>query len=259
MPALFEITLSQFKVYFLITARMSGIFLIAPVIGSRNTPTLAKVGFSFFMALILYPIIKKPAIIPDELFTYAGMVIKEVAVGIIIGFFAILAFVAVQFAGHLMDLQIGFGIVNIIEPQSGSQVSLIAQFAYLFAILIFLLFNGHHILINAVMTSYDTVPLAGFVFKGKILESLNAMTTQMFTVGIKIAMPVLAVLFLAEVSMAFVARTVPQINVFIVGFPIRIALGLVFTGLSLPFFVYVFKGAILQLQRDLAVLLKVMA
>ncbi len=259
MQALTEVTISQLKVFFLIAARMSGIFLVAPVFGSRNVPVLSKLVFSFLVALILYPIIKKPAIIPDNLFLYTGMTIKEVAVGVLLGFFAILIFVGVQFAGHLMDLQIGYGIVNIIEPQSGAQVSLIAQFIYLFAILAFLLFNGHHILLSALMNSYDTVPLAAFTFSGKLMEHLTLTTTQMFVIGLKIAMPVLAVLFLAEVAMAFVARTVPQINVFIVGFPVRIALGIAFVGLSLPFFVYVFKGLLLNLQHNLAILLKTMA
>lgn len=258
MEALTQVTLSQLKVFFLIAARMSGIFLVAPVFGSRNVPLLSKFTLSFALALILYPIIKKPAIIPDNFFLYTGMIVKETAVGVLIGFFTVLVFVAVQFAGHLMDIQIGFGIVNIIEPQSGTQVSLIAQFIYLFAILIFLLFNGHHILIKALMSSYNVVPLAGFGFSGKLMESLTLAATEMFVVGIKIAMPALGVLFLAEVAMAFVARTVPQINVFIVGFPVRIALGLVFVGLSLPFFVYVFKGMLISLERDLSVLLKAM-
>lgn len=258
MEALTEVTISQLKIYFLIATRMSALFIVAPVFGSRNVPLLFKFAFSFAMALILYPVIHKPAVITDNLFIYTGMMLKEVAVGLLLGFFAILVFVSVQFAGHLMDIQIGYGIVNIIEPQSGTQVSLIAQFIYLFAILIFLLFNGHHILIKALMNSYGVVPLASFGFSGKLVENLTLASTQMFMVGMKIAMPVLAVLFLAEVAMAFVARTVPQINVFIVGFPVRIALGLMFIGLSMPFFVYVFKEMILQLERDLNILLKAM-
>jgi len=128
-----------------------------------------KAGLSLIIAYILMPIVYSPsAAIPDQLLRYVFVVASEFLLGLILGWVCSLIFSAVQMAGQLLDMQIGFGIVNVIDPQFGQQVPLVGNFKYILALLIFLVTNGHHVFLSALFNSFKYVPVTGVIFHASL-------------------------------------------------------------------------------------------
>jgi len=223
----------------LVIGRTSGLFIISPVFSGRQIPIQIKIVLVFFlsgMIAFINPIMAEVPITNSGMFLIAlGM---EILIGYTLGFVAYVIFAGIQLAGQLMDMQMGFGIVNVIDPQSGTQVPLIGNFQYLLAIMIFLGVNGHHLLLRALNDSYQLVPVLGTSYDGQILQFMMEMGLYMFVIGLKLAAPVVAALFMADLALGFVARTVPQMNVFVVGLPLKIGAGLVMVMMTLPVFIW---------------------
>ena len=173
---------------------------------------------------------------PRSVFELATFLMADVTIGLGIAFIARLIFGAVQVAGTVVDFQMGFGVVNVIDPQTDTQVSVTAQFHNILAILIFLVTDAHHFIIQAIVDSFFIINPAEVDFTGITPEYMLHLFSGTFTTAVKIAAPIMAILFFLSVGLGLVARTVPQMNVFIVGFPLQIGVGLVMVGLSMPFF-----------------------
>ena len=151
----------QVGFFLLIFARMSGLFTLTPIFGARNIPVYVKAGLSLLMSYILFPLLAQPDVIwpTNSFLAYSFLVICEFVMGLMFGFAASLIFSSIQMTGHLLDTQIGFGMVNIIDPQFGQQIPLIGNFKYILALLIFLVTNGHHVLLSAFLSSFKLVPI----------------------------------------------------------------------------------------------------
>ena len=225
--------------FLLVIGRTSGLFISGPVLSGRQIPIQVKILLIIFlsgMIAFVNPVITEVPI------THAGMFFMalglEVLIGYTLGFVAYVIFAGIQLAGQMMDMQMGFGIVNVIDPQSGTQVPLIGNFQYLVAIMVFLGINGHHLLLRALNDSYHFIPVLGANFDGQFFEFIMGMGLYMFAIGLKLAAPVVAALFMADLALGFIARTVPQMNVFVVGLPLKIGAGLVMVMLTLPVFIW---------------------
>ena len=179
-------------------------------------------------------------------------------IGVFIGFTAKLIFAGIQLAGQLIGFQMGFAIANVIDPTRGSQISVIAEFQYMLALLLFLLMDGHHIFLYAIAESFRIIPPLGFHYSGQILQTMIGFINNMFVIAVKVGAPIIAILFFVSIGLGMIARTVPQINVFVVGFPLQIAVGLIGIGLTLPFFLKIVAGSFLQLQGEVSLLLNMM-
>lgn len=241
-------------------ARVLSIVLLAPVLGSRSVPWAARLGLALFLALALAPL--APAGARPALPGLLGLgldLAHEVFVGIVMGLVATLVFAAVQFAGNLVGLQIGFGIVNVIDPQSETQVSLLSQFQDLLAVVIFLTVDGHHLILRALTRSLTLVPLGWGGTPSALWELFVRKSGDIFVNGIMLAAPALVCLFATTAALGFVARAVPQINVFIVGFPLQIGVGLLVVSLSLPLFHFVLRRLFVGLDGDLAAVVRLLA
>ncbi len=245
--------LDQFHIFLLVLLRVSALLMAAPIFGHRNMLGRAKIGLAVMVSLIVFPLVADQGIeIPQGFFPYVFMMVREVLMGLILGFAVLLLFVGIQFAGQLAGLQMGFGIVNVIDPQSTDQVSIIGQFLNILAILLVLSSNGHHIILTGMMNSFDAVPLGGAVeLNAGVIHKLIALSAQVFVIAVKISAPVLLALFLVSTAMGILARTVPQMNVFIVGFPLQIGVGLIAIAISLPVFYLLLGKLIRSLERDL--------
>jgi flagellar biosynthetic protein FliR len=176
----------------------------------------------------------------------------------IIGLGARIIFSAVELAGHVIGFQMGLGVVGVIDPFSQSQSSLLAQFQNILAMMLFFVFNIHHIFLAAVANSYQLVPISGFTLSGPLLKILMSMAANMFVLCIKIGAPIMAVNLFVSVGLGIVARTVPQINVFIVGFPLKIGVGLLTLGISLPFLGTAIRTAFTSIGPHVDALLRAM-
>lgn len=235
----FDISVAQFQLFLIVFVRVIGILASSPVFGHRAFVNQAKVGFALVLSILLYPAVPITLSATTELLPFVIVVVKELTLGMMIGFVARLVFIAVQFAGEVIGIDIGFGVVNIIDPLSADQISIIGTFKNLLAILIFLIIDGHHVILNALAASFDMVPLGGVQFTELLARGLIALTSEVFVMAVKLCAPVITALFLTSLALGIIARTVPQMNVFIVGFPLKIGIGMGMLLLSLPLFMTV--------------------
>ena len=208
-----NISLHQFIVFFLGFVRIATILCTVPIFGFNAVPNTVKAGLAFLISLILFPVIEAGEFkIPVDLWPFILMVLKEVLVGLIIGIATAFLFIGIQMAGELVGLDMGFGIVNVLDPLSGEQVSIMGQFQYVLALLLFLSIDGHHFFLQAIKATYDVIPINGAVFAGGISGKLVQMSSKIFIIAIKIGGPALAALFVTSFVMGIIARTVPQIH-----------------------------------------------
>jgi flagellar biosynthetic protein FliR len=234
----FTFTLVKFQVYLLILMRVGAMLFVAPVFGGATVPTQTKFLFSMMMALILLPLVKLPpvGVMPSDTLALGWLGINELLVGLVMGVSLVFIFAAVQYAGQIIDFQMGFAIVNLIDPTQDVQIPIMGFFHFLIAILIFLAMNAHYMIIRALVDSFGAVPLMTAGFSGLVIGGITKAFGDLFVVAMRIAAPTIAVIMLYNAALGIIAKTVPQINLLIVGFPIRIALGMIVVGLSMAFF-----------------------
>ena len=246
--------LDEFHIFLLILLRVSALLIVAPIFGHRLFLARAKVGLAVMVSMVIFPIVDRYDV-PVGFLPYAVMMVGEVIMGLVIGYAVLLLFIGIQFAGQLAGLQMGFGIVNVIDPASHDQVSIIGQFLNILAILLMLTLDGHHIILNGLMTSFDAVPLGGVVLKAPVAHKMIALTAEVFVIAIKVSAPIMIALFLISTAMGVLARTVPQMNVFIVGFPVQLAVGMSVLMATLPLFQIMIERALKLLERDVFALI----
>lgn len=221
--------------YLLILFRCLGFLLLTPVFGRREFPPQVKIGLGALLSIIVYPFI--PDInLSSNLWILAASVLKEFMTGITIGYVAFLLFSSLYLAGEIIDMEMGFGIVNVLDSQSNTQVPLMGNYFYILTILLFLTINGHHMLISAIIKSYDLLPLGEAIYQEGVLNTIIISFKDMFLLGVKIALPVVSVIFLTDLALGIIARTVPQMNVFMVGLPVKIAVGMISMIMVFPMF-----------------------
>ena len=255
---LLNFSLPMVQAAVLIFTRVGAILLTAPLFSSGSIPVHVKIGLSFMLAVIVFPLVSVNDILVLPLASLGIAMAGEVLIGVIIGFTARLLFAAVQLAGQLVGFQMGFGIVNVIDPQTSSQVSIIAQFENIITLLIFMAVNAHHWFIMAIAKSFEVVPLLAFSFTNSLMEALVRLSCDMFVVAAKVAAPIIAILLFTSVALGLLARTVPQMNIFIVGFPLKLAIGLLAVGLTLPLLSTLLRNLFQGLGEDIFVLLRMM-
>jgi len=256
---LLNLPLSGIQGAVLVFIRISAILFTAPLFSSKNVPVHLKVGLAFMLAVIIVPLVDTEAVAGATAPLLGAALAGEILIGVIIGFTARLLFAAVQLAGQLVGFQMGFGIVNVIDPQTSAQVSIIAQFQNIITLLTFLALDAHHWFILALTKSFELVPPLTFSFTNPLMEALVGLSCDMFVVAAKVAAPVIAVLLFTSVALGLVARTVPQMNIFIVGFPIKLAIGLLGVGLSLPLLSTLLRSLFQGMGEDIIVLMKLMS
>ncbi len=221
---------------FLIILRISGIFATAPVLSSENVPRLVRLYMVIICSMIIFSVLPASNINLENLNTidYFLLVLKELMIGFSIGFIPRMMFAAIDFAGTITGFQMGLSIANVVDPQTDVQVSIIASLEGLIATLLFIVLDGHHIFFKVMTYSYEEIPIAGFLFTGGKMEVLMRIMGDLVVIGLKLGAPLVIALLLANIIMGFMARSIPQMSVFIVGFPFTIGLGLIFLIIGMP-------------------------
>lgn len=253
------ITEHQIYLFFLILVRTTSMFMSAPAFSDRAIPARYKIGLGGLVSLLLLPVVDGPAIATSfNHLTAIILVLKEMLTGIIIGFALTMLFAGVEFAGEYVSLDMGFSLVQVYDPTFNQTFSIIARLKSILAILIFLIIDGHHFLLQAVVYSYEVIPVGGWQLSYLAVDKLMRISAQVFVIGIKIAAPAIVALFLTSVAMGIIARAVPQMNIFFVGIPVRIVVGLVFLALGFPLFVMLFHKLLTSFETDIVYLLQVL-
>lgn len=249
----------QIHIFVLILARVLGILMLNPVFGARYIPSQLKIGLSAVVSLMVLAVLKPgPVHTPDNVIAYGLLVAGEAVVGLSIGIVSVFLFSAIQLAGQLIDMQMGFSIVNVIDPMFGTSVPVMGNFKNLIAMLIFLITNSHYYVFAAILKSFQYIPLFGYSYHSSATQVAVDLFGGTFSTAVKISLPVVGVLLIADVAMGILARTVPQMNIFIVGFPVKISVGIIVVMLSLPLFVYLLKSMFDNSFADLLRLIRSM-
>ena len=252
-----SIPLLQLQMFFLIFFRVGAILLSMPIFKSKSIPILFRAGLALAVSVVLFPILKLENFpVFDGIAALAIGMIGEILLGISIGLAVNMIFVGLQLAGQLAGYQMGLALARVMDPSANQQVPLLAQFYQMFALLIFLIVNAHHWFLRALADSYQLVPPFGFHFSGSLMDQLVSIAGNMFIIAIQVGAPVIAAMLLTSIAFGLVARTVPQMNVFIVAMPLKIGVGLFFIGVSLPYLSAFLKSLFSNLGTTIMLLLK---
>ena len=244
--------------FLLIFTRVSSILFLAPIFNSRVIPSLLKVGLAFLISIIIFPFVQKINFRIDQLnpLYYFLMILFEMGIGMVIGFLATFIFVAVQTGGQIIGFSIGLSVANILDPITNQSVSELSILQNLFALLIFLAINGHHIFLKAIIYSFHHIPLMGFYFKKNVLEFIVKSGADIFYIAFKISAPMIIGLLVVDIVFSIMARLAPQINIMIVGLPVKIFVGFFILMMSIPLFAYIFTGIFDSFFQKIFLLLK---
>ncbi len=219
-----EQILVNLPLFLLIFVRISAFFVTAPLFSYRNIPIMNKILISAALAFFVGFAIEHPLeLVVDG--TYYLLILKEAMIGACIGLIAMLIFYAVQVAGGFIDFQMGFAIANIVDPQTGAQTPLLGQFFYIFALLFLLSVDGHLLLLDGIFNSYTIIPVDKLFLpfsEGQTAKHVTQSFMTMFIIAFQMSIPVVGSLFLVDIALGIIARTVPQVNVFVVGLPLKI-------------------------------------
>lgn len=210
--------------------------MIAPVFGARGVPGMVKLGFAASLSVVLLPLVLASApVIPTDLFPLTGIIIKEVLVGLALGFIMNLATAIMQGAGQLIDFQVGFLMGNTVDPINGMQSPMTGSFLMILTTMLLLATNSHHYIIAAMARSYDYLPINPSAIPSGAAFFID-ITGKVILLSLQIAMPIFGALFLADIGVGLLSKTVPQLNIFSVIFPVKIIFGIALLFLMIPYF-----------------------
>lgn len=232
----------EFRTYMLVLIRISIILFMIPIFSSNVFPARLKMAFAMVTAMLFYSVVnvdldRFPLSVPAT----GILVIAELLIGLTLGTCVRIFFGSVQLAGQIIGFQMGFAMINVIDPQTGSNVSIMDQLGYWVCVVVFLTLNGHHIMFLSVIESFKLVPIGFFMMQEVILAKLLELGAQLFVLAIKIGAPVIVSLAFVSVGFGLVSKFSPQMNVMIVAFPLKIVAGLILFGLCLEIIIVMTK------------------
>jgi flagellar biosynthetic protein FliR len=224
--------------FMLVLARISPLFILAPLFSSKMLPARARSIVAVGLALGIAPIAANSAgaeAIPMEIWALGGLILKEMLVGLAFSFTIAALFAAIQVAGTMLDTLIGFSFGALVDPITGTNGGMLNQMYALIGVMIFIVINGDAWVIQGLARSYEAIPLTEAPQIGSLVEGAQVAFTGIFAAAVEVCAPVLLAVLLCDVAFGLVSRVMPQLNVFAVGFPAKVLVGLVLVGASLPF------------------------
>lgn len=225
----------QAQHFFLVMIRVGAILFFLPIWDSAQIPAQIRIFSILVISLALTPAVSGflPPF-PETWLVLVGLVLREFLLGLSLCLAVRFVFSGVQMAGELLGVQMGFGMVTLIDPNSGAQTSVVADLLILTATVLFLAVDGHHLFLAVLAQSFGQVPVGGPpLMPGSLFNYLVPLSSLMFQLTIKLVAPVILVLTLSQVALGLVSRTVPQVQVMIVGLPLTIGVGLIFFSMTL--------------------------
>jgi flagellar biosynthesis protein FliR len=245
--------------FVLVLARVAGLLIAAPVLGHLLVPVRVRAGIAVVLAGALAAALPPLAAPPVTAWAVAGALVAESALGALLGLVAQFVFAGVQLGGQFVGIQMGFGMEGLIDPGSQASVTVVAQWHHLLALLVFLALDMHHLLVRALVESFHVAPPGGLAIAALGLRGAVALAGELFAIGVRVAAPVLVALLLTNGALGVLARTIPQLNVFVVGFPLNVGVGLVVMGAALPFTFRLLAQRFAELEPTLGALVRGLA
>lgn len=248
----FNLTTSQIAGFFLIFLRIGAMMFSAPIFSSQRVPLQLRAGLSLVLALLLQPIIAPDGPIITSLTVLALLALREAIVGLVIGYLASLVFNIIEMAGEMQDMQAGFGFAGVVDPMMQRSSAILGQFQMVLMWLIFLIVNGHQMLLKALYDSFTIVPLGKFTYAPGMTTDMIGLVTSTLLIAIRISAPVLGAVLLSDLAMGMLQRTAPQLNIVAVGFPIKIVVAVGVMCIALPFMLGMFRDLVPFMRTTIA-------
>lgn len=216
--------------------------IAAPLFSMQGVPVRVRLVIAVALTWVVMPLL--PPLPPVEMFSYPGLVVamQQVLIGLVSGFIVQMVFGVVVFAGQGIAYSMGLGFASLVDPQSGQQIPVLAQFYVIVSTLVFFTLDGHLMLIRMLLDSFNTVPIAVDGLAQAEIWSVIAWSSRLFASGLLLALPVMASLLMVNVSFGVAARAAPQLHIFSVGFPVTLMLGLLLVWMTLPNLLEQFSG-----------------
>lgn len=223
-----EITFSQYELetFFLILVRITSFIYIAPFFGQRNTPQRIKLGLSLFLSFLIYTILPAQNLSYDSTMDYAVLILKEAITGTLIGFAAYLCSTIILFAGHIIDMEIGFSMATIFDPQTGAQVTISGQFYRYIFLMMFIVSGMHWYLLSAIVDSFTVISLTQINVHASLVTTMIDFMGDYFLIGFRIALPVFASSLIVNILLGIMTKIAPQIHMFSIGMQLKIIAGM---------------------------------
>ncbi|WP_058485170.1 flagellar biosynthetic protein FliR [Defluviitalea phaphyphila] len=241
----------------LVFIRFLGFFITSPVFGGRDIPSYSKIGLSFIMSTILISTMPDITVsYNDNILGYVLLILKELVVGMLFGFIVYLILSTFYLAGQLIDYQIGFSMINVLDPLSQIQIPITGNFYYLIILALLLVTNGHHKIIQALFYSYNVIPIGEAIFNSTMIGNYIIILSDIFILAIKIASPIIGAILILDVALGILARTAPQMNMFVIGLPLKLIIGLVFLMIITPLLNMIYNFIAEELFRQLFIVIK---
>lgn len=214
--------------------RVLAMFSTAPLFSMRVIPMRAKIGLAFLVSLCAQAALINQPMIPINGPTALGAVVQQVGIGLAMGFAVRLVFASVELAGEIIGLQMGLNFASFFDPTSNAQISAVARFFGQIAILLFVVMNGHLLIIMAVVESFNSFPVDGNFLEAMAKMQLYKLGASLFSSALWIALPMMALLLFINLTMGIISRVAPQMNIYAIGFPVTLTVGLLGITATLP-------------------------
>lgn len=212
--------------------RLSLVVFMLPVFGGDSAPRTVKASLCIVLTLAVFPALSlKGQTMPNHPFDLIRIMASEAVLGLVLSLAIEFIFAAIQTGGQMLGFQMGFTMINIADPMTGTSVSITAHFLYLVSLLTFMTLNGHLYMIKALADSFEVIPPGQLVIGPAIVHQILDLSSIMFSLAIRISAPVMGSLFLVELALALMGRAAPQMNLLQLGFPLKIGVGFFFLGL----------------------------
>ncbi len=232
---MWDLLYSNYMVFLAIFTRMAGMLIFNPFFGRKNIPVIIKMGFAFFTTVILMGFLPPNTTVQaGNALTFMLICGKELLVGFAVGFIMQIFLSSLQVAGSFMDLQLGVGMANVYDPQSNISMALSATLLNLLYIVLFFVTNAHLTFLKIIFASFGILPLGDFVLNPQCGQYIVLLFADILILAIKLALPLVAIEIITELGLGILMRTVPQINIFMVGLQLKLLVGLFLLVLILP-------------------------
>jgi flagellar biosynthetic protein FliR len=220
------ISIENFEVYLLILVRITGFIFTAPFFSLRNVPVRVKAGLGIFIASIVFYTMETPQLEYSTIIEFSILVVKEALAGAILGLFANIAYYILNFAGQMLDMQIGFSMINELDPVTSVQSTISANFYGYLVLIIMMVTNLHLYFLKAVINSFDVIGIGKVNLNPELYKVMVQFITDYFVIGFRIILPVFAAILMIDTILAILAKIAPQLNMFVIGMQIKIFVGL---------------------------------
>lgn len=240
----------QFKMFLFVLVRVSIVLFLFPILGSTVIPVVVKASLALMISLLLFQVVAVDVkLFPDNIIHTTTMIFSEFMIGLALGLTVRIFFGGIQLAGQIVGFQMGYSMINVVDPQTGANVSIMEQIGQWVVFIIFLALNGHHMFFTTLMESFQIIHVGFFELPEDIVLKFMELVSHMFVLGIKIAAPAMAALLFTSVAFGISGKFAPQMNIMLVAFPLKIAIGLILFGMALQIIAIVTKQYLVHFKE----------